>query len=407
MVVEGVFDGTAVRPLETCHILPNQKVFISIPEYNMQNNDKKTLKNQIDAINAVCGILTKEEADAVDQSIADGIKQEGFLICNVRYGNYKKHEILCRKQMVFVILLFLTLLFSCRIEPDGSDKQIIEYNPQKAGAEIVNRIDAPNGLYVSYTNHHLYLISIDKIIIFNLSGDNIQIENEYSFRIDDFYPDITDDGCREHLTCKGIINQNSKLTFILQTEQWSIARHDYTFPVWLSEEYNYFNGILVYDINNSQLNYSDLSVDIDYNNKTDCIFYNISNQMLYVAEKVSGTEEKIYRYSYSDYIGSLYDKSSCSLREYSTLSHFFITDDYMIDGYYHIRSNGEWISSYLYIRKILQSELIREITLTYLNLRCPPLSAFSDDKGNIWLYVKEYDSEAEQDKYEMLKLKLL
>ena len=74
MVVEGVFDGTAVRPLETCHILPNQKVFISIPEYNMQNNDKKTLKNQIDAINAICGILTKEEADAVDQSIADGIK---------------------------------------------------------------------------------------------------------------------------------------------------------------------------------------------------------------------------------------------------------------------------------------------------------------------------------------------
>ncbi|MBR6198963.1 MAG: hypothetical protein IKQ61_01720, partial [Spirochaetales bacterium] len=237
---------------------------------------------------------------------------------------------LLKKYLHLVLCVFL---FSCRIEPDGLGGQIIEYNPQKAGTEIIKRINAPSGLYVSYTNHHHYLVGTDKIIVFNLSDDDIQIENEYSFRIDDFYPDITDDGCIEHLTCKGIIDQNGKLTFILQTEQWCITRDEYTVPVHLSEEYNYFNGILVYDINNSQLNYSNLSVDINYNNNTDCIFYNISNQMLYVAEKVSGTEEKIYRYSYSDYIGSLYDKSSCSLREYSTLSHFFITDDYMIDGY--------------------------------------------------------------------------
>lgn len=74
MIVEGIFDGVAVKPIEECHISRNQKVFIDIPEHDMKNSDKNTLKNQIDAINAVCGILTKEEADAVDQSIADGIK---------------------------------------------------------------------------------------------------------------------------------------------------------------------------------------------------------------------------------------------------------------------------------------------------------------------------------------------
>ena len=31
MVVEGIFDGTAVRPLEPLELEPNQSVFIDIP----------------------------------------------------------------------------------------------------------------------------------------------------------------------------------------------------------------------------------------------------------------------------------------------------------------------------------------------------------------------------------------
>ena len=37
----------------------------------------------------------------------------------------------------------------------------------------------------------------------------------------------------------------------------------------------------------------------------------------------------------------------------------------------------------------------------------PSLQGRIGDGGNIWLYVKEYDSETQQDKYELLKLKLL
>lgn len=75
MTVEGYFDGTAVRTLEPVDLKPNQKVFIQIPkDVTIINADEERKKRQLAAINSIFGMLSKDEADAVDESIKAGIK---------------------------------------------------------------------------------------------------------------------------------------------------------------------------------------------------------------------------------------------------------------------------------------------------------------------------------------------
>ncbi len=61
MVVEGIFDGTAVRPLEPLELEPNQRVFIDIP----QKIDEK-----IAAIDDIFGMLTPEEEKIYDETVS-------------------------------------------------------------------------------------------------------------------------------------------------------------------------------------------------------------------------------------------------------------------------------------------------------------------------------------------------
>lgn len=75
MTVEGYFDGTAVRTLEPVDLKPNQKVFIQIPkDVTIIDADEERKKRQLAAINSVFGMLSKDEAAAVDESIKAGIK---------------------------------------------------------------------------------------------------------------------------------------------------------------------------------------------------------------------------------------------------------------------------------------------------------------------------------------------
>ncbi len=70
MIVEGYFDGTAVRVLEPLDLKVNQKVFVQIPE----SCEKTTrIQEKLDAIHSVFGILSESESKLVEKSISDGI----------------------------------------------------------------------------------------------------------------------------------------------------------------------------------------------------------------------------------------------------------------------------------------------------------------------------------------------
>lgn len=75
MTIEGYFDGTAVRPLEPVELKVNQRVFINVPAKNSDDESDEDRKiRQRNAINSLFGLLTKEEARLLDESIQQGIK---------------------------------------------------------------------------------------------------------------------------------------------------------------------------------------------------------------------------------------------------------------------------------------------------------------------------------------------
>jgi hypothetical protein len=83
-------------------------------------------------------------------------------------------------------MLILPLSFGCNeIKAQEQKKEILDtcplpvinydYNPQEAGAEIVQRIDAPAGLFVTWTNGHYYMVAADKIVIFDIQNGEMRI----------------------------------------------------------------------------------------------------------------------------------------------------------------------------------------------------------------------------------------
>ena len=74
MTVEAYFDGTSVRPLESVDLKPQQKVFIYIPNTDFSEEQNTQIQKKLDAIHSVFGMLSDDEAKAVDESIEAGIK---------------------------------------------------------------------------------------------------------------------------------------------------------------------------------------------------------------------------------------------------------------------------------------------------------------------------------------------
>lgn len=74
MVIEGYFDGTAVRTLEPVDLKPQQKVFIHVPESDFSESKNSRIQKKLDAIHSVFDMLSEEEAKAVDNSISAGLK---------------------------------------------------------------------------------------------------------------------------------------------------------------------------------------------------------------------------------------------------------------------------------------------------------------------------------------------
>ena len=70
MFVEGIFDGTAVRPLEPLELKPNQRVFIEIPKKSFSPSEQQRIDEKISALDDIFGMLTPEEEKLYDKVCA-------------------------------------------------------------------------------------------------------------------------------------------------------------------------------------------------------------------------------------------------------------------------------------------------------------------------------------------------
>ena len=73
MTIQGYFDGMAVRTLEPLDLKVNQTVYINIPSRKISEAEESRIKEKIAALDDVCGMLSPDEAVALDESIARGI----------------------------------------------------------------------------------------------------------------------------------------------------------------------------------------------------------------------------------------------------------------------------------------------------------------------------------------------
>ena len=80
MTIEGYFDGTAVRTLEPVDLKPNQRVFISVLDNDYSDSKKQRIQEKLDSINSVYGMLSPEEAKAVEDAVHAGIQLLDIII---------------------------------------------------------------------------------------------------------------------------------------------------------------------------------------------------------------------------------------------------------------------------------------------------------------------------------------
>ena len=69
MTVQGYFDGTAVRTIEPLDLPVNQKVYITIPTAD----ENEQIEKQLATLHKLNGILSEEESSAFDKAVASRV----------------------------------------------------------------------------------------------------------------------------------------------------------------------------------------------------------------------------------------------------------------------------------------------------------------------------------------------
>lgn len=325
-----------------------------------------------------------------------------------------KDNIITMKLLPFYIILipFLFTLFGCAevkhkikdtdIQEIDHTPTVFEYNPKQAGAKIVNRINAPAGIYVTYTNKHYYLITADKIVIFDIHKDKIQIIREIPYQIEQLCNDVE----YEFLRSIGCFHLGDKVFWGLYTKNRILHREERLWPTALRKSQKSFQGIFSLNDDGTHLCYADITEDLSNSLPVKAMYFDEEKNLLYTGVSKNHKDHVFEVYHYYTHTDSFKKQNEWTI-DYSEVTNFYITNKYVMTEIYHLFRRATIVCNAIDIYRLGETSRMKTIWLPRLGLRYPPLSAFSDDDGNIWLYVKEYDSETQQDKYELLKLKLL
>ncbi|MBR6198964.1 MAG: hypothetical protein IKQ61_01725 [Spirochaetales bacterium] len=287
------------------------------------------------------------------------------------------------------LLCFFTifvLLISC-LPHDYPVEQVIEYIPEKAGAEITKRIPFGHYDYVNYQNNQLYALSnggsTDTVTFYDLTNDTVIVKNTL------YIPKMTFSEYYRYVDtlCLNIINEE---IILLSSIRDNAANKSY-------------NALLCYNEIDSSITFYDHSSDFD-NIDSMCQFYFDSNYFAYFApQKYYRTYQKLHKYHYNIEEKTFLLKENKNFNNYG---YIFLTQNYCMLNDYGVDPASD-VLNVLYIYYDYNSSPMKKINLNFLNLNSEIFGAFSDSDGNIWLAGKEYDSNTNTHSYELLELKLL
>ncbi len=297
--------------------------------------------------------------------------------------------------LFFLITLLSSSLNSCFMPPEVMFEQVIEYNPQKAGAKITKRINLPKKYgYIDCINSQLYWVTVNNVYIFDLtcdeSDDKMDIIKSIPFNIHTLYTDTTSDkyGVQSIL---GVVDFDNTITLFLSIRKYVYNKQGSVIKSSILKD----KFTLDYDGN---LSYSDLTVDIldEWKNKyvqyNDAWYiknahYDDNNKCLYVVTLCNDNYVNIFsKYVEKNYCFEIDETVKIPI---DTITNFtFYTSDSPL---FCVRSRidrdfGTESIIQLRIYPSYQSNTYKEVDLTYLDLRTEPLSVFYY-KDHCWLYV--------------------
>ena len=119
----------------------------------------------------------------------------------------------------YLLLLLPLLFFSCvKLSIEPGITIIREYNPEKAGAEIIEQYSMDEISNCCYFNNALffYLNCSEKnfftVSIYDLTQDNVNLKKKNAFYINNFFQDYNS------FSVKCIIPRNEKILFLIIKE---------------------------------------------------------------------------------------------------------------------------------------------------------------------------------------------
>ena len=308
-----------------------------------------------------------------------------------------------------LLVLCLVILLGCSVhlvsfkQVYEYESQKIEYNPEKAHAEIVQRVNAPKGLYAEYTNHHYYIIDDGRITVLD-DINNHKTKKEISYNWRQYYNDSLE--CTYKVICgNGIMEHNNKITFMLTLEQRYLSTPEY---------YTYYNDRKIYykyplfsvDSDGTNFCMSDITVDIASAERMDGFYYDNDEAMLWVILYRSYDTRELHRYKYNS-MQSHFVRDDYTPKIKYDFGQIYLTKNKITDVFYCDNRRYDWISSILTVFTDYNAQEYQTVWITSLGLSDKPLSSFCDEDA-VWLYVTDGTSDSYPDgHYEFLKIKCL
>ena len=290
-----------------------------------------------------------------------------------------------RKIIRHTFILFLSLiLISCFI-PDKPVDQVFEYNPKKAGAEIVARISFDDCNYMNYQNNQLYSVqngkSADTVTFYDFTNDTVTAKKAITIPKSLF--------CKHYTyiktQCVNIINDKMILLAKISDNSSDMS----------------FSSLIRFDENDSSMIFYDHSSDFE-NNQSIYQFYYDTNHSLYLSMKMYYyAGQKISQYCFDLSEQKFIPDDNIT---FSDSGYIFLTHDYCTMNHYGVKPNAE-VFNYLYINRYNKQER-KKLNLTFLNIRNRLRGAFFDDE-NIWICAYIKDNSTQLSSCYLLKLKLL
>ncbi len=295
---------------------------------------------------------------------------------------------------ILCVIIMTFLLIGCTLykHVSGYEPQKFDYEPDKAYAEIVQRLNAPKGFYAEYTNHHYYIVDDGKIIIMD-SVVNPQTKKEIEYNWRNFYQD-SDDWTYQISGGSGIMELNGRITFMMTlTQQFSGS----------DKGLHYHYPIFSVKADGSDFGFSDITADIVSFEKLDNFYYDNDTSKLYTALYRSYDSKELNRYRYdSSSQHFVKDDYNVIVDDYD-LTEFYLTYKKMAAVLYFDDHYEDWVVNRLTVFTDYDSRKFQQVDMTHLGLKNKPLAVFCDEDST-WLYV---ENEAADGHYEFLKIKCI